>query len=213
MEILFEDKDILVCIKPQGIVSQSDASSESMISLLEAHTGETVYPLHRLDREVGGVMVYAKSHFAAATLSKDIAEHNFKKEYMALVHGKPEADKGEMRDLLFKDSRKNKSYVVKRIRKGVKEALLEYEVIGSKNGLSLVRVLLHTGRTHQIRVQFASRKMSLVGDRKYGADDAFKNIGLWSYRITFKHPKTKELLKFEKMPTNFMGEYISKDGA
>ena len=208
MEILFEDKDILVCIKPQGIVSQSDEKSESMISLLEAHTGETVYPLHRLDREVGGVMVYAKSHFAAATLSKDIAEHNFKKEYMALVHGKPEADKGEMRDLLFKDSLKNKSYVVKRIRKGVKEALLEYEVIGSKNGLSLVRVLLHTGRTHQIRVQFASRKMSLVGDRKYGADDAFKNIGLWSYRITFNHPKTKQTLVFEKMPTNFMGEYI-----
>ena len=208
MEILFEDRDVLVCIKPQGIVSQSDASSESMISLLEAHTGETVYPLHRLDREVGGVMVYAKSHFAAATLSKDIAEHNFKKEYMALVHGKPEADKGEMRDLLFKDSRKNKSYVVKRIRKGVKEALLEYEVLNSKDGLSLVRVLLHTGRTHQIRVQFASRKMSLVGDKKYGADDDFKDIGLWSYRISFKHPKTKELLKFEKMPTNFMGEYI-----
>ena len=213
MEILFEDRDVLVCIKPQGIVSQSDASSESMISLLEAHTGETVYPLHRLDREVGGVMVYAKSHFAAATLSKDIAEHNFKKEYMALVHGKPEADKGEMRDLLFKDSRKNKSYEVKRIRKGVKEALLEYEVLNSKDGLSLVRVLLHTGRTHQIRVQFASRKMSLVGDKKYGADDDFKDIGLWSYRISFKHPKTKELLKFEKMPTNFMGEYISKDGA
>lgn len=213
MEILFEDKDILVCIKPIGIVSQSDEKSESMISVLEEHTGGTVYPLHRLDREVGGVMVYAKSHFAAAALSKDIAEHNFKKEYMALVHGKPEVDKGEMRDLLFKDSRKNKSYVVKRIRKGVKEALLEYEVIGSKNGLSLVRVLLHTGRTHQIRVQFASRKMSLVGDKKYGADDDFKDIGLWSYRITFKHPKTKELLKFEKMPTNFMGEYISKDGA
>ncbi len=213
MEILFEDKDILVCIKPQGIVSQSDEKSESMISVLEEHTGGTVYPLHRLDREVGGVMVYAKSHFAAATLSKDIAEHNFKKEYMALVHGKPESDKGEMRDLLFKDSRKNKSYVVKRMRKGVKEALLEYEVLNSKDGLSLVRVLLHTGRTHQIRVQFASRKMSLVGDRKYGADDDFKNIGLWSYRITFNHPKTKQTLVFEKMPDNFMGEYISKDGA
>jgi 23S rRNA pseudouridine1911/1915/1917 synthase len=208
MEILFEDNDILVCIKPIGIVSQSDEKCESMINLLEAHTGGTVYPLHRLDREVGGVMVYAKSHFAAATLSKDIAEHKFKKEYMALVHGKPEFDKGEMRDLLFKDSRKNKSYVVKRMRKGVKEALLEYEVINQKDGLSLVKVLLHTGRTHQIRVQFASRKMSLVGDRKYGADDDFKNIGLWSYRITFNHPKTKEKLEFEKIPENFMGEYL-----
>ena len=208
MEILFEDKDILVCIKPQGIVSQNDAKGASMISILEEHTGGTVYPLHRLDREVGGVMVYAKSHFAAAALSKDIAEHKFKKEYMALVHGKPESDKGEMRDLLFKDSRKNKSYVVKRMRKGVKEALLEYEVLNSKDGLSLVRVLQHTGRTHQIRVQFASRKMSLVGDKKYGADDDFKNIGLWSYRIAFNHPKTKQTLVFEKMPDNFMGEWI-----
>ncbi len=213
MEILFEDNDILVCIKPVGIVSQSDEKSESMISILQEHTGGTIYPLHRLDREVSGVMVYAKTHFAAAALSKDIAEHKFKKEYMALVHGKPESDKGEMRDLLFKDSRKNKSYVVKRARKGVKEALLEYEVLGSKEDLTLVKVLLHTGRTHQIRVQFASRKMSLVGDRKYGADDDFKNIGLWSYKITFNHPKTKEKLEFEKIPQNFMGEYISKYGA
>lgn len=213
MEILFEDNDILVCIKPQGIVSQSDEKCESMITLLQEHTGNTVYPLHRLDREVGGVMVYAKNHFAASVLSKDIAQHKFKKEYMALVHGKPEETCGEMRDLLFKDSRKNKSYVVKRIRKGVKEALLEYYVINSKDGLSLVKVLLHTGRTHQIRVQFASRKMSLAGDKKYGADDDFKNIGLWSYKITFNHPKTKQTLEFEKTPQNFMGEYISKDGA
>ena len=113
MEILFEDKDILVCIKPQGIVSQNDAKGASMISILEEHTGGTVYPLHRLDREVGGVMVYAKSRFAAACLSKNIAEHKFKKEYMALVHGKPPENRGEMRDLLFKDSRKNKSFVVK----------------------------------------------------------------------------------------------------
>lgn len=208
MEILFEDNDILVCIKPVGIVSQSDEKCESMITLLQEHTGSTVYPLHRLDKEVGGVMVYAKSHFAASVLSKDIAEHKFKKEYMALVHGKPEETCGEMRDLLFKDSRKNKSYVVKRMRKGVKEALLEYEVINSKDGLSLVKILLHTGRTHQIRVQFASRKMSLAGDRKYGADDQFKNIGLWSYKINFNHPKTKEKLEFEKRPQNFMGEYL-----
>ena len=208
MEILFEDNEILVCIKPVGIVSQSDNKAESMISFLEQHTANTVYPLHRLDRQVGGVMVYAKSHFAASVLSRDIAEHRFKKEYIALIHGKPETDKGEMRDLLFKDSRKNKSYVVNRMRKGVKEALLEYEVLNSKDGLSLVKILLHTGRTHQIRVQFASRKMPLVGDRKYGAEDDFKNIGLWSYKITFKHPKTKEMLEFEKMPDNFMGEWI-----
>ncbi len=210
MEILFEDNDILVCIKPVGIVSQSDTKGESMISRLQEHTGSTVYPLHRLDREVGGVMVYAKSHFAASVLSKDIAEHKFKKGYMALVHGKPEETCGEMRDLLFKDSRKNKSFVVKRMRKGVKEAVLEYEVLNSKDDLSLVKVLLHTGRTHQIRVQFASRQMPLVGDRKYGASDEFKNIGLWSYKITFNHPKTKETLEFEKLSYNFMSEWISK---
>lgn len=213
MEILFEDGEILVCIKPVGVVSQADETENNMITLLEKLTGGTVYPLHRLDREVGGVMVYAKSRFAAACLSKNIAEHKFKKEYMALVHGKPPENRGEMRDLLFKDSRKNKSFVVKRMRKGVKEALLDYEVLNSKNGLSLVKILLHTGRTHQIRVQFASRKMPLAGDKKYGANDDFNNICLWSYKITFNHPKTKEKLEFEKIPENFMGEYISKDGA
>ncbi len=208
MEILFEDGDILVCIKPVGVVSQADETENNMISLLETLTGDTVYPLHRLDREVGGVMVYAKSRFAAAVLSKDIANHKFKKEYLALVHGKPQENSGEMRDLLFKDSRKNKSFVVNRMRKGVKEAVLDYEVLNSKNGLSLVKVLLHTGRTHQIRVQFASRKMPLAGDKKYGANDDFKNIGLWSYKITFTHPKTNKEMIFEKLPQFFMAEYV-----
>ena len=207
MEILFEDEDILVCIKPVGVVSQSDETENNMISLLQTLTCGSIYPLHRLDREVGGVMVYAKSSFAASVLSKDIAEHKFKKEYMALVHGKPQENKGEMRDFLFKDSRKNKSFVVKRMRKGVKEALLDYEVLNSKNGLSLVKILLHTGRTHQIRVQFASRKMPLAGDKKYGANDNFNNIGLWSYKITFTHPRTKEKMIFQKLP-NFLAEYF-----
>ena len=208
MEILFEDEDILVCIKPVGVVSQSDETGNNMITLLQTLTGGSIYPLHRLDREVGGVMVYAKSSFAASVLSKDIANRKFEKEYMALVHGKPQENRGEMRDLLFKDSRKNKSFVVKRMRKGVKEALLDYEVLNSKNGLSLVKILLHTGRTHQIRVQFASRKMPLAGDKKYGANDDFNNIGLWSYRITFTHPKTKEKMIFEKLPQNFLSEYF-----
>lgn len=208
MEILFEDGDILVCIKPVGVVSQADETKNNMISLLETLTGGSIYPLHRLDREVGGVMIYAKSRFAASVLSKDIANHKFKKEYLALVHGKPQENSGEMRDLLFKDSRKNKSFVVNRMRKGVKEALLDYEVLNSKNGLSLVNVLLHTGRTHQIRVQFASRKMPLAGDKKYGANDDFKNIGLWSYKITFTHPKTKEKMIFEELPQFFMAEYV-----
>lgn len=209
MEILFEDNDIIVCIKPCGVLSQTDtAGRENMITLLQQHTNSEIYPLHRLDKEVSGVMVYAKTKFAAASLSKDIAQHNFKKEYIALVHSSPENESGEMRDLLFKDSKKNKSFVVKTQRKGVKEAILEYKLIKTKNNLSCVLVLLHTGRTHQIRVQFASRGMPLVADKKYGAKDDFECIGLYSYRITFNHPKTKEQMQFTSNPKGIFSEYI-----
>jgi len=205
MKIIFEDTEIIVCIKPVGVLSQKDASGKlNMVDLLEEHCSCTVFPLHRLDREVGGIMVFAKTKAAAARLSQDIANHNFKKEYIALIHGVPDKESGEMRDLLFKDSSKNKSFVVKRQRRGVKEALLEYEVIESfdKDGekYSKVKVLLHTGRTHQIRVQFASRKLFLVGDRKYGAKDEFKQIGLWSYGITFNHPKNNKNMYFSVEP-------------
>ena len=208
MKILFEDESIIVCIKPIGILSQSDSKGgESMITLLQKHSNCDIYPLHRLDKEVGGVMVYSKTHSSASILSKDIAEQKFKKEYLALVHGTPQ-QKGEMQDLLFKDSRKNKSFVVKRERKGVKKASLEYELINTCDELSVVRILLHTGRTHQIRVQFASRKMPLVADRKYGACDDFKEIGLWSYRISFTHPATKQSISFTAEPENIIKEYI-----
>lgn len=187
------------------MVSQSDAcDGKSMVSELSALCGCRIYPLHRLDKEVGGVMVYAKTKSAAAILSKDIAEHTLIKEYIALVNGKPENAKGEMRDLLFKDSKKNKSFVVKRERKGVREALLEYEVLESNSVFSKVLIKLHTGRTHQIRVQFASRKMPLLGDRKYGAKDESKNICLWSYRLTFRHPNSKEMLIFSH-ESDFIG--------
>lgn len=205
MKVLFEDKYILVCLKPVGILSQEDSSGkESMITVLKEYTKGEIYPLHRLDREVGGVMVFAKTKKAASVLSGDIANHKFKKEYVALVHGVPEQQSGKMRDLLFKDSKKNKSFVVKRVRKGVKEAILEYEVIEKREieneKYSFVKILLHTGRTHQIRVQFSSRKLPLAGDRKYGGRDNFENIALWSYCITFNHPKTGEVLKFLHEP-------------
>ncbi len=213
MKIIFEDNYIIVCIKPIGILSQADKSGkESMISLLESHTGGSIYPLHRLDREVGGIMVYAKTQIAAAILSKDIAERTFKKEYIALVHSVPQESNGEMQDLLFKDSSKNKVFIVKKERKGVKKASLEYELLNTKDfeneQYSAVRILLHTGRTHQIRVQFASRKMSLAGDCKYGARDSFKEIGLWSYRLSFRHPKTKEALIFKAEPENIIKEFL-----
>ncbi len=213
MNIIFEDKSIVVCIKNEGILSQSDSGGgESMVSLLEEHTGGTVYPVHRLDKGVGGIMVYAKNKTAAADLSRDIAEHCFKKEYIALLHGCPDTPYGELRDLLFKDSTKNKSFVVKRQRRGVKEALLEYKILKSffigNEQYSFVEILLHTGRTHQIRVQFSSRKMPLVGDKKYGASDEFKNIGLWSYRLTFRHPISGEEMRFTAEPQNFMADYL-----
>lgn len=213
MEILFKDENIVVCIKPVGLLSQADNNGgESMITRLSSLCGGEIYPLHRLDREVGGVMIYARTKSAAAALSADIAKGDFKKEYIALVHGKPSAPCGEMHDLLFKDSRKNKSFVVKRMRKGVKEALLEYHIINTEKNdettLSAVRVILHTGRTHQIRVQFASRGMPLAGDRKYGAKDCFSSIGLWSFRLCFNHPVSREEMQFCVKPHNFIKDYL-----
>lgn len=209
MKILYNDDYIVVCIKPTGMLSQADSNGEkSMITELSDMCGCEIYPLHRLDKGVSGVMVYAKTKFAANVLSRDIAEHNFKKEYLAVVSGLPE-EKGEMVDLLFKDSRKNKSFVVKGMRKGVKSAKLEYERMKTDAEKSLVRVLLHTGRTHQIRVQFASRKMPLLGDKKYGGDASYNNIALLSYRLTFRHPKTKEELVFTADDNEFLNTYIN----
>lgn len=209
MEILYEDSSVIVIIKPQGVLSQSDKTGgESMITKLQAYTGGEVYPVHRLDKETGGVMVYAKTKKAAAKLSGDISEHRFYKEYLALVHGVPEENSGTLCDLLFHDRAKNKSYVAKRERKGVKKAELYYELLETveKDGekYSLLRVVLHTGRTHQIRVQLASRKMPLSGDRKYGAKDGFNLLGLWAYSLEFIHPKTLENMAFTALPQNYI---------
>lgn len=207
MEILFEDKDIIVLIKPVGVLSQSDEKgSESLISMLEAYLtqkGEKadIHVIHRLDRNVGGIMVYAKNSFAASKLSQAVSQGEMIKEYIAAVHSKPQEDSGYMEDLLFKDSHKNKSFVVKRERKGVRKAKLYYETVKTKETAfgeaSLVKIRLFTGRTHQIRVQFSSRKMPLIGDSRYGSPEK-RDIALWSYRLTFSHPRTKENLVFER---------------
>lgn len=201
MEILYEDSSVIVVIKPRGVLSQSDKNGgESMITRLCEHTGGEIYPVHRLDKETGGVMVYAKTQKAAAKLSRDISEHRFYKEYLAVVHGVPEENSGTFRDLLFHDRAKNKSFVVKRERKGVKKAELYYEVLETKEKdgekYTLLMVVLHTGRTHQIRVQFSHRKMPLLGDRKYGAKDGEKNLGLWAQRLKLFHPETSEEMEF-----------------
>ncbi len=200
--ILYEDKYITVCNKPKGILSEDAQGGEKgIIGLLSDRAGKPLYLLHRLDRNVGGVMVFANDKKSASVLSEDIRENRLKKEYIAVTDGIPVAIKGEYKDLLFKDSHKNRSYVVKRMRKGVKDASLEYEVINKTTDKAMVRVLLHTGRTHQIRVQFSSRKTPLTGDVKYGSKDRTdSDIALHSYRISFRHPMTGDDMVFSCEP-------------
>ncbi len=201
LNILYKDDAITVCEKPVGVLSEDSPDEKGIIGLLSEKAGTKLHLLHRLDRNVGGVMVFANNPKSAAILSKAIANGELKKEYMLVCDGIPQEDAGIYKDLLFKDSRKNRSYVVNRMRKGVKDASLEYNVLQKTDGKALVRVLLHTGRTHQIRVQFSSRRLCLTGDIKYGSKDRTNcEIALHSYRITFNHPTTQEELTFKCTP-------------
>ena len=191
MEILYSDKEIAVCVKPVGLDSETEVPAQ-----LQNALGGAVFTLHRLDKNVGGVMVYARTKAAAAALSRAIQEGSMVKEYVALVHGTP-PESGDWEDLLWKDSRKNKVFVVKRMRGGVKKARLEYVRL-TEGAESLVRIRLHTGRSHQIRVQFASRGYPLVGDHKYGAKDSSPAPMLFSCQLTF--PFQEETLQFEAKP-------------
>lgn len=191
MEVLYSDKNIIVCIKPVGL----DSEKQMPQKLTEAFGGE-IYTLHRLDKNVGGVMVYARTKQSAAAFSREIQQGSVVKEYVAMVHGTPDKE-GVLEDLLFKDSRKNKVFVVKRQRAGVKKAKLEYKRL-SEGEESLVRIRLHTGRSHQIRAQFSSRGFPLVGDHKYGSKSELTAPMLFSCRITF--PYKNETVSFEAMP-------------
>ena len=191
MEILYADAEIVVCIKPIGL----DSETELPAALKETLGGE-IYPVHRLDKNVGGVMVYARTKAAAAALSKAVQEGRMVKEYVALVHGTP-PECGDWEDLLWKDSKKNKVFVVKRMRGGVKKARLEFVRL-SVGEESLVRIRLHTGRSHQIRVQFASRGFPLVGDHKYGARDSSPAPMLFSCKLAF--PWKGKNVQFEAKP-------------
>lgn len=187
MQILFDDKNIVVIVKPVGMDSEHE---------VPAALGGDLYPVHRLDKNVGGVMVYARTKAAAAALSKAIQDGTMVKEYVAMVHGTP-PEIGDWEDLLFKDSSKNKVFVVKKERKGVKKARLEYVRLNAGER-SLVCIRLHTGRSHQIRVQFASRGFPLVGDGKYGAKDQVTAPMLFSCRLTF--PLNGRLHTYSALP-------------
>lgn len=194
MDILFQNKDLVVIIKPIGFDSEKGVPEE-----LKETIGGDIFTIHRLDKNVSGVMVYARNKNAAAELSRAVTDGSMIKEYLALVHGElPE--RGDWTDLLFKDSTKNKVFVVKRQRRGVKSARLEFKRLrGGETSLAQIR--LHTGRSHQIRVQFASRGFPLVGDGKYGAKDNVAAPMLFSFRITF--PFKGENMIFESKPEWF----------
>ena len=191
MEILYQNGDFVVCIKPVGLDSE-----QQVPDALREQLGGEMFPLHRLDKNVGGVMVYARNKQAAASLSKAITQGEMVKEYVAMIHGQPPVE-GDWEDLLFKDSRRNKVFVVNRQRAGVKAARLSYRLLAGGEK-SLVRVRLYTGRSHQIRVQFASRGFPLVGDHKYGSRDAADAPMLYSCCITFPYKGSAQ--RFEAYP-------------
>ena len=191
MEILFSDQNIAVVVKPVGLDSEKDVPQQ-----LAQQLGGTFLTVHRLDQNVGGVMVYARNSAAAAELSRQIQSGSFIKEYVALVHGTPE-ETGDWTDLLFKDSRKNKVFAVKKERAGVKKARLTYQRLRAGEQ-SLVRIRLYTGRSHQIRVQFSSRGFPLVGDHKYGSRAKETAPMLFSSCLEFD---LKTHFHFEKLPT------------
>ena len=201
MEILYQDSDILVCIKPARVLSTDEPGG--LPGLVREALGDPkadVRTVHRLDRVVSGVMVLARSANAASELSRQIREDQFSKEYLAVVHGRPESPEGTLRDLLARDKARRMTFVADAPGKGVQEAALTYRVLEYADGMSLVRVRLHTGRTHQIRVQFSSRGMPLVGERKYAVLDDPCEIALWSAKIGFYHPETGEWAEFSKEP-------------
>ena len=190
---LYEDKHLIIVLKKPGELSEHSNTAPSLPERIqnELSLPEIPHPVHRLDREVGGIMLLAKSPEAMAACSRLVNNNLLKKEYLAITEGTLSCSRGEMKDLLFKQSSINKTFIVDRMRKGVKEAILSYQVLAKASldtgCLSLVSVVPHTGRTHQIRVQFASRGVPLVGDRKYGAKIR-SPIGLMCYSLSFPHP-------------------------
>lgn len=199
MDILYADADIAVCVKPARVLSTDEPGG--LPELLRNEFGTQDFrSVHRLDRVVSGLMVVARNAAAASELSRQIREDEFQKEYLAVVHGRPEYDVGRFYDLLLRDKARKMTFVAAQEGKDTQPASLRYRVLRFKQGLSRVRIALETGRTHQIRVQFASRGWPLVGERKYAVQDDECEIALWSYRLAFRHPSTGEWMEFSKEP-------------
>lgn len=202
MKILYADKYITVCHKDAGELSEGEGHLclPTLLSKALAYKGEqntSVYPVHRLDKETSGLIVFARTAEAAATLSKSICEGSFSKEYLAVVHGAVQKETDTLCDLLFYDRNRGKSFVVDRQRAGVKKAVLDYTLVECHDDISLLRIKLHTGRTHQIRVQLSSRSLPIYGDRRYGAPRAdIHGIALISYVLSFPHPQDKKTMLF-----------------
>lgn len=188
MDILYQDTRIVVAVKPAGVVSTDEPGG--MPELLRAHLHtDCIRTVHRLDAQVAGVMVFARSRVAASLLSQQIREHRFSKEYLAVLCGTPTQPTDTLTDLLARDTRRRVTYVADAPSPDTREARLSYDTVDSADGLTLVRVRLHTGRTHQIRVQFSSRGLPLLGDIRYGSK-ADCSTALWSYHMAFTHPVT-----------------------
>ena len=211
LKILYEDNPIIVVEKPPNVPSQADKTTdEDMLTIIKKYIKEkynkpgNVYLglVHRLDRPVGGVMVFAKTSKAASRLSEQVRNKTFKKEYLAIVDGKLDVKSGTLEDYLVKNERNNLSKVTNKETKNAKYAKLDYEVLkySKEINLSVLRILLHTGRHHQIRVQLANMGHSICGDQKYGTRGRGKQISLWAYKLTIEHPITKESMTFTDIP-------------
>lgn len=201
MELIYQDADIVVCIKPARVLSTDEPGGlPDLVREALADPKADVRTVHRLDRVVSGLMVLARNAKAASELSRQIRDGEFEKEYLAVLHGCPAEDKGTLRDLLGRDKARKMTFVAPEPAKGVQEAVLHYRLLSSREGLSKVRIRLETGRTHQIRVQFASRGMPLIGERKYSELNDPCEIALWSYRLEFTHPRTGEKMEFIQEP-------------
>lgn len=201
MQLLYKDEAIVVCVKPARVLSTDEPGGVPELVRQELGDPKTqVRTVHRLDRVVSGLMVLARTQEAASELSRQIRDGEFEKEYLAVVHGHPEAQEGTYRDLLLRSKPERKTYVVTRPGKGVQEAILDYWVLARTDTLSRVRIRLQTGRTHQIRAQFSSRELPLVGDRKYSLLPDECEIALWSWKLGFVHPQTREKMQFSLEP-------------